>query len=368
MSKNNQLSNLTKNSSSEPQNFTLFVGNFGYFINLLCKLSEEEPSNKYTSICSDYLDKFNKQKLKIHRIIKRFNVYLKIHPSEKLTYEQMAERFEELVASDSIVKDDYKLLNSSLEILPKLPFSFILKDRLHVKLVWLYVKSLYYTSNTLLIKDDMQSLDDLNRVTQEIVEYETVNNISETVFKVKKQNAEEFNTSNIRSATQQIKESFMKGGSNPTLELIIDNIAKNMESRMGDFESGNIFSLVMDIAQESAASVKDLLPDNPEDAKNLFKGAEGVMQDMFSKVDMNAEGMDPKLGQMFSFFMNSMNNPEQGNDNQMADEGRALLSQIAESKGMSAEQLITQFSNENGDFDADRFQNFLLSQNIVKQV
>ena len=255
-----------------------------------------------------------------------------------------------------------------LKILPKLPFSFILREQEHKKLVWLYLKSLFYTSNIILFKSQ-DSYDDLSKVTHEIVTYEHDHEISVTVFGVK-QNPEEFNSNNIRSASQQIKESFAKAGSNPTLDLIIDEITKKMESRMGDFESGNIFSVVMDIAKESAENVKGLLPDNMDDAQNLFKGAEDVMKNMFQQANLQSESMDPKLGQMFNFFMNSLNTEGQaeGNDEKMAAEGRALLQHVAESQGLSAEQLITQFSNENGDLDAERFQNFLISQNIVKQV
>jgi hypothetical protein len=378
----------------QPDSFTLFLSNFGYFLKLLHKLSENDGDNtsEYRKKCEDYINKLERNKLRIDRIVKRINVCLKVHPTQNIPLDKRVEVIDKLVSCEAITEDNPELLDGNVELLLGIPFLFILENRPHKHLLWLYLKSLFYTSDIILFQNSTDSYDELTTVSQDIISYENDNQIASNLFGATQ---EDLNVDTIHDASKQLKETFSKAGSNPTLNKIIDIITNKLEEKKDVFTPGNILSNVMEIAKEAAETLRETTPENELDPKNIFKGAEGVMKSMFEQVNTEKNTMDPKLGQLFNFFMNSFDQistnqfnstVDDSNDNtqqierenaddtstndgevhKQNDEARALLSQLAKINGVSEEEFINHFNSPTGELDFGKLQNYLLQSGILK--
>lgn len=286
----------------------------------------------------------------------------------------------------------------NINIFTEIPLMFILRESKYQELLWQYTRSLFYISQLLISKVDLESdpTDKTVIIKQKIFDDAAEHlelilvNISEIDEKTKSNQMMSVDSflskrliktgvteKNVNEARQEVKDIFIKKGlgTDNSMSRMIDSISNKLTSI--DLSKGNIIQNMLGIAQNVFQEMKGDLENDP--AK--FQSTLGTLTEVFQEAlanDKDGQKVPPELKNMFNSILasgpggisnlsnmsNMSGTPGSINGENSNEEINKGLEGIIEANGLNRDEFFNSIKNNNGEIDVTMLEKIL--QNLNK--
>lgn len=330
----------------------LFKKDLMFFLHLLTRL---DVTSEYNEKLQKYFTAIQTDKMNLEKTMYRFVIYFK---NSNLSKEEKITNFHELEWIDAIKNNEFGdmlnfVKNNDFQLLPDVPISHFIKDRIHQMLCWNYLLGLCFISEiTLLnnknsdifiekISNNKKMLLDIMR---ERLDYEKQYNIDSIIDKeiIK---AQGMTKEGIQDASSKVKEMFDKKGgkSAKIISSVVEKLSSKLQESVDRDEDGpNMFSII-EFAKEIAKELSTEINPGDINPEELLKMGKDIGKDMIGQIPENEKNnllSNPMMAQM----LKAMNNPEEEVD-------LSSIEKLAKENGIDPEKIMKQLEKGGNPMD-----------------
>jgi hypothetical protein len=320
----------------------------------------------------------------VRKCIKRFNLVLKVERDGRpvdIKNKENQLKMIYLSVHPSITKDNMndmlKYANKyHIDILSKIPLTFILKEGKYQELLWQYTRLLFYITQVLIsdvdssanprsqiviTKDKIRNnsyiyLESIMEKISEIEKNIKLNNIMELdKFLNAKLIKAEINTENLNEAKNEIKRKFaQKGlGENNSVTKLIDSLTDKLSTV--SLEGGNVLQNMFSIAHSVAHDMMNDIETNPENIHQTMGIVTEIFRETMEEEDEHGNKIPTEIKNVLNSLLKAQNTE---NDEENAQEITKYLENIIQSEGLDRNMFYNAIST-NGKIDNSKLEKFL---------
>jgi hypothetical protein len=361
-------------------NIKTFVGYLTYFLKMGIFINKGTDKEKVLDKCIKLYNKYkiieNSQNLTpeedtfVRRTLKRFNLVLKVNEDGSAVNVRIKEN-----QSKILDLDEHKSLKNNnlddmiihaqthnIDILPDIPFDFILRQSAYRDLLWGYTRALFYISQIIISDNSKSKNSDENTQDRKTCVHDSAMEVLETIIesiseleeKIKVNNLmaldnflnsklvkTNISDSSVSEATLEVREILKKKGlsENKSVDKMINAISTKLPEL--DLSQGNIIQGLFGIAQNVAHEISEDLMNDPAQFKQALGAITEVFQEAMSDPDSQNEAMPPELNGIFSGLISmanmDMDGPQTDEEIQRLEE---TLDEMAMARGVTRDELV----------------------------
>lgn len=369
-----------------------FVSQLTYYIKMGIYVNKGTTKDDILERCIKTYNKYKKIEVStklnedeesyVRKCIKRLNLVLKTesdgNPVDVRNKNNQLKMIY-LLPHPSIAKDDIGEMTEyankyHIDILPKIPLIFILKEGKYQELLWQYTRSLFYMtqilisnvdpdsnpkSKTVIIKDRIRKnsftiLESIMEKISGIEENIKLNNVMELdKFLNAKLIKAEISSENFDEAKNEIKKKFAQKGldENNSVTKLIDSLTNKLSTV--NLDSGNILQNMLGIAHSVAHELIDDVKSNPDSIKQTMGIVTEIFRETIEEEDENGNKVPAEIKNVLNTLISSQNMEDYD-----TQEITKNLEQIIQSNGLDKNEFYNAISI-NGMIDSSKLEEYL---------
>lgn len=320
-------------------NISTFLGNLSYLIKVGIYINKGTDQDAVLEKCIKLYNKYktietslstkSADKIFVRKCLKRLNLTFKVdelgNPVD-LSNKENQIKMVFLKEHSSILNNDMESMleyanKHKINVVSGIPLTFILRDGIYQKLLWQYVRYIFYITQILISKEDSQNSSGKIGIKAKILEesMEKIESILEELFRIE----EEMKLSKILSLDKFLNNRLIKGGitakeankakkeilgifskkgvkSDEPVYKILDRISERITDT--DLTGEGAFQKIINISFGVVKEVKDDIGDDPEKLKDSMSIMKDIFMETLADPEQN-EHIPENIKQLSNIFL-----------------------------------------------------------------